>query len=832
MSGWGGSWDPTSRVAWAKAFGYAASNLFDPAHLKDVDEEYSILLDGRPASFALLSTKDTDLLLMTKPLEWAWSSHVRHVVAVHERSNSLVVRRWDAARASRTFPLPASREAASQVVRALEAAPSTAADNVVDHILDAFRSSREIVPDKEPVFAIELFNLLLLGTRLVKDGRLSAADLRSRRTVGEVLNRICECTDVRAFGIRAELFEEVANRGVYATIDRYLSPERRFNYTLDPSLVLRHASGDVYQEAHLELETTPQIRLAGFAPVRPAGHLRRAVRFTPPTLARSLTEQALSRRSESFSKLVILDPACGSGIFLIESVRELVRRGYKGHLLLRGIDKSEASAAMARFAVHFAIEEAKAAGIQAELRIEVADSMTVDWSGVDVILMNPPFVRWNDLDPVARQQMQEIISDVKGRPDLAMAFVMKAVKSLSAGGVVAAVVPAPILDSSHGLAWREELARTADVHLIGRFETYSYFAASLVEPAFLVMSKRKPGESAGEVKLVVAAKGAEDKSLRALRSPEIPPDEPEKWAVSFVSPDMLAASKWSPRWPHSLRLNDTLKGLGIARVQDLFDVRQGALTGLNSAFIIKGSEYLELPEAERRYFRPAAGSPTIAEGRLSPSEYVFFPYAGFSPLFSSTDDVKLALPTFFRTRLQAKRAELESRQGLPSERWWELTRPKIATATAPKLVSSYFGRAGAFAFDENGEYLVVQGYAWLWRTANTSEDFDGENLDIQISLTQDLALAYLAVLNSSCFEAVLDLFCPRVAGRQFNLSKRFVGSAYLPDLATSSTPPHVVDELINVGSSIHRGEPVDVKRIDAAAAAAYKVDASLFTASE
>ena len=82
-----------------------------------------------------------------------------------------------------------------------------------------------------------------------------------------------------------------------------------------------------------------------------------------------------------------------------------------------------------------------------------------------------------------------------------------------------------------------------------------------------------------------------------------------------------------------------------------------------------------------------------------------------------------------------------------------------------------------FAYDEAGEFAVLQGYAWLWKRKKLqgSPSFDESSLP----------WGYLAILNSPVFETLLESSCPRVQGGQFNLSTRFVDGVFLPDLADS-----------------------------------------------
>ncbi len=423
---------------------------------------------------------------------------------------------------------------------------------------------------------------------------------------------------------------------------------------------------------------------------------------------------------------------------------------------------------------------------------------------------------------------------MKGRTDLAMAFILRAARSIRAGGALSAVLPSPLLESTHGSAWREELGQLGDVTLIGRFEGYSYFRASMVEPAFVVLRKIDQADAAAEpsaIHLLIARPGAEEKSLRSLRDPEVPVTPGTAWSLYTAPQNILRAGKWMPRWPESSALEAQLAERGTPRVEDLFDVRQGALTGHNTAFLLKTADLEQLPASERAYFKPAAGTRTISEGRVESGHWVFYPYSDGELLIRIERELLDAVPTFYESRLRPNRQQLESRQGINVDQWWALTRARDwQRLGAPKLVSSYFGKQGGFAYDARGEFIVVHGYAWLWKAKQQEVEFDGEEIPIEIDLKEDLALAYLAILNSTIFEEALALACPRVAGTQFNLSKRFVSRVFIPDLTDDLTPGHTVAELARFGSGIHRGDPPHLEEINDVVAAAYRVDRAVFDA--
>ena len=126
--------------------------------------------------------------------------------------------------------------------------------------------------------------------------------------------------------------------------------------TLQPDfdLVIRHASGAVFQDAHLEAQIPEQRWLEGLegpAYVDPrSAPSETGVYFTPAALARTLAEEAM-RWSPTVAarSFVIFDPACGSGELLKECLRLLKLKDQVHHVRIVGWDKSTAAVEMARF---------------------------------------------------------------------------------------------------------------------------------------------------------------------------------------------------------------------------------------------------------------------------------------------------------------------------------------------------------------------------------------------------------------------------------------------------------------------------------------------------
>lgn len=774
-------WDPTSPSAWAHALGMVRVPLFGVSK----GQEHSVLLDGHRASFAVLA--EQDLQQDIDPANWTWSSFLNHAVVLEPRSGLMSLRRWDARTQIRRFRLPKTRQAARDFLRLVESSPDPRGTDVVIHILRAFRSIRNLV--ESPLEAINVLNALLLGTEAARKNTIDQEAWLAAKSLDEALAQIPETT--RGL-VRPKLTVDSARTPLGNLLEFLLGPEPISNCELDPSLLLRHASSQLYQDAHLFLERDPQLTFFVPHETTPGTPIQKDVRFTPPSLARSLAEQASAsffEKNPGAQEIDILDPACGSGVFLQEILRELATRGFAGKIRLRGIDNSTISCAIARFCLERVRLDHPELEARLETTITEADALVENWGQPDIVLMNPPFVAWESTGKADRVQLQTILGNLaKGRPDKSMAFLWRATQSIGTGGTVASVLPAAMLETASAEGMREILQQTMHVKLVGRFDSSNYFRGAIVETAFVVMTKSHTLNGDLSMSMLYAKQGHEDEALRILRldqGGEFAAVRNESEAqVTRTSTRLLTPTSWTPRGEITTRLLEEVSRRKIPTVSNLFDVRQGSRTGMNDAFVLSVSELETLPKRERKFFRPAAGNSTIRGGRLVSNEVVFFPYQPDGTVsISSEVELRRELPRYYELFLEPNKAQLRKRAGV-GPRWWTLTRERQwQVRKLPKLVSTYFGDSGSFAFDAEGEFVVVQGHAWVWKRQNESESIEAALLPFASS---PLPWAYAALLNSRTFERLLSHYCPRVQGGQFNLSKRFVDAVPIPDLSEST----------------------------------------------
>lgn len=802
----------TRAQEWAEALDLIEIMLQGSGFAPQLEGDHQVMLNGS-SSFLYSNCSDPSLTADEVLCDWAWSSNLKHCVHVIERSNEVrVLRSDDLQYNARRFQIPRSPAGVNALFQVLESDNRRIRDDVIKASLRAYRIVRDELEGKaSQVEVLRAFNVLLAVSEYSHSD-----DITSLGTLEDCIDFVerkglsyvepPEITDLN----------QVVVEGALNMLAHGEAPHRR---KIDAHLVMRHASSELYQEAHLLIDSWEAQRpLPGLSGGEAkAGRLKKDVRFTPTGLARALTVETFKTVEKGVLNsdvLTVLDPACGSGIFLKEAIRELARRQFIGSVSVVGMDISEVSAAMSKFVLGRVMRDVN---FVKSIKVDVADSLAVEWGTADVVLMNPPFVQTEGLTELDRVNVKGILGSTStGRTDLSMAFLSKAVDCLNEHGVVTSLIPSSIMSTKSGLSWRAAILQRAVPVLIAKFESFGLFKNSIVAPGVISLKRRQPSSEANtETYLLVAGTHSEPAALRALKS--LRESEDEGVDAYFVLSSSILADSWTPETQASLRFKERLIRLPFPSVSELFNLSQGVRTGDNKAFIIASRQWRELPSVEQSYFRPVSGQGAIYGGVLDPVKYLFYPYRSQGLFVATEQQLKQNVPNFYE-RLTSFKDSLSKRSGIDPEKWWALTRPRPNLVDLiPKLITTAFGASGSFGYDKTGETIVVQGLAWVW-IGGPITVADGE--EIEWSQTH-IPYCYLAVLNSQVFETILNVYCPRVQGGQYDLSVQFVGKIPIPNFLEDTISGDLVDQLSTIGEAMSSERAYDYELLESLVSRVY-----------
>jgi adenine-specific DNA-methyltransferase len=748
----------------ATSLGMAISRLF-PSGLNSFPGEHYAMLDGRRASFAC-STIDKPDISPEDSRNWQWSSDLAHHVLITPD----------------TVEVRSGRDPEMQRFR------RTSIETRLEEFLTFLDNSRRYtLPDVVP-FLSEEFRTVWAESGYTKGQDALATFLLALCAAGESDPGILEDAAWRdriAMEIGIDGLDLNAGELLEPTIECALRMQGSvpFGLRLIPSLVLRHTAGRLFQEAHAVLEST-DFDLFGNASISTTpGYSPAGAYFTPVPIARLLAEWALQRWSTFPDELTIADFACGSAVFLTESLRALERRGFRGTVHIIGRDKSAQAIVMSKVAIRALKHDVPTMEVTAD--ISQADALdNADWPKVDIVLMNPPFRSWERMSMREREWLHAVTNG-KGRPDLSVGFIERAIQSLRPSGVLATLVPAGVLASDSLARWRNELLEKTTPNLIAVLGEHGLFEHALVNVGILALQSNARAHIASKSPLYVAwssaETGAASRVMRTIRRSMSGPNDsgPSRGDVASFSFSITNIDAWKqrPSWlPGAGALGSLLDFIQVTagtKVGDIFKVRQGIRTGANEIFIQPREVVESLPEREQLYFKEAVDTASFVDGDIKPKKLLFVA----DKAWRDESEVSRAIPQFFNAFIKTRKDSLEDRKrkSMDSSRYWELTWPRFwAFDGHPRLLSKRFGLYPAFARDPEGRFAVVQANAWI--PTETLAGCAGKDA------IRDVLTAYWWMLNSRIAVALLREYCPNVAGGQLDLEHKYVKHVPLPHL--------------------------------------------------
>jgi len=775
---------------WRRALGLLPIPLLrDPAATNRF-----VLLNGQGGNFCLdLSNNDDSPVVRSSS---AWSSNVGHYISFNRQFVDVL--KWNEPEKIERFSTSSITANLEKFHSYLEKSEPDQDKSIVRHCLRVFRSLRQILCDEQDGFkSLQIF-LALIASVASKDTveNINAAEW------GLDNNAITDARHVNSLDWET-LVLQLGGMGTPGG----LKPDYR--------LLLRHASGVLFQEAHLQAQISLQNWLPGFGPtILPLASKESAftgIYFTPQSIARTLAEEALRHRDVAKQTLTIFDPTCGSGELLKEALRMLELQNFDGNVELIGWDISPGAIDMAKFSLTW--ESKSWTEGRLTLNLQVKNSLTEHWPiEVDILLMNPPFKSWQAMEVDEQERVSQILINLMhNKPNLAAAFSRLAADAVAIGGVLGMVAPSSFFEGDSSKKLRHEIASTLKPKLIAKLGNQALFFNAIVDAGLYVGKKEVDVDGRGPIMIWADhTKEAVSSALRSLRKNQIndmlPIDE-EKFSLYRDDASTALTGSWSPRKYSSWALfHKATTGSNTVSTARLFDIHQGARLG-NDVFILGKDVVMNFPEHEQKFFRPAVVNSSIVNGKLSDDKYAFFPYSRGLPAINTENLLIEHVPTYYRNYLLTARPALQARKTLErGGMWWDLLWPRSwQFENKPKLVTKYFGKQGCFAYDKEGKYVVVVGNGWIYKDNSSKKK-------MVLEWDEDTAYAYLAYLNSPLVEALISCMSSHVGGGQWDLSRKYLGQ--LPILDMSLVKATTFRSLVDFGKAFASGSLEDLSLLN------------------
>ncbi|QTA81631.1 SAM-dependent methyltransferase [Desulfonema limicola] len=752
-------------LTWKQSFGLL------PIHLLPTDgyKNSYIMLNGGYGNFCLatqLLNKDT-----YNYYSFAWSSNTKNFVVIND--SNVIIYNWKKEKPEK-IQKKQVEDNFEKFYKYLVKDSYKSQDDIVPFIIDIFKQFRNLTQEKTS--AIEALNLLFV--LLV--------------TIKEDINSI----DFKKWGL--------TNIKIPKNFDCYVDKLKNgfLNIKPDLDLIIRHSSGLLFQEAQKEvLFFDRQMNLwGGFSnKIKSEKKMYSSIHYTPSFLARTIVENAIKELNPNTKNLKIFDPACGSSEFLVEVLKQLKENGYSGHIQIIGWDSSQTAINTSEFLLNYEKRMNWKEKLTYNLAL-VEDSLKESWADdYDLILMNPPFVSWEQMDKKSRDSVKEVLDkNVKGKPNQASAFFYKAIQSLKEDGIIGCVIPSSFFSLDAYQKLRNEIYDLISINLIGKLGNF-VFEDALTDASLIVGCKPKKNI----IPFVIWTKnekGIAQNALRELRKmyysqsfKVVDKDYSIYKPISFP----IAKENWKPI---SFSENELLKNIerfvyegNLLRVIDVFNVHQGIRTGNNKAFKFSKAEYIGLPENEKFFFRPVIDNESIKNCKILEKSYVWYPYSEDGLLIKTEDKLTKSVPYFLKNKLAHFRDELINRSRKDKSNWWLLSEHRAwLRKIEPRLVSTEFGNSHSFAVDKRGIFAVERGNAWLPK---------------KTFIRIDYYYFYLAIFSSTFFDKLLSVYSKQLAGGHwYDLGKKYTKDIPIPDVNLSNVRNSLAySQLVEIGKELSKG---------------------------
>ena len=326
----------------------------------------------------------------------------------------------------------------------------------------------------------------------------------------------------------------------------------------DFSLIDADVLGAVYEQYLGHVATVvkqrakeAQIRMDLGYPVEPTFELtakkerrkEHGIYYTPRFITNYIVKETVGRflQESSYNEILnmkILDPACGSGSFLIRAYDELLNyHAYRRSKSVPELDQYERLPILTRniFGVDLDMQAVEIArlnlllrslakretlpsladnirqgnslisGTQEELKGYFGDNWQkkkpFNWEqefkdimargGFDVVIGNPPYVGFHGFMD-QKDYLKDVYESAQGRFDVYLPFIERGVSLLKEGGLLSFICPTNFMKRQHGQALRKFLKSTCKILQIVDFQDQKIFEQALNYTGIFILEKSKP----------------------------------------------------------------------------------------------------------------------------------------------------------------------------------------------------------------------------------------------------------------------------------------------------------------------------------------------------
>lgn len=483
----------------------------------------------------------------------------------------------------------------------------------------------------------------------------------------------------------------------------------------------------------------------------------KGVFYTPPQVVERMTEKMLSGVDLAANPYVsILDPACGTGFFLIKAFEVLKKRfeeNYEAILdrnkELKGkLQKDEIGSFIVENNLWGADIDREALDTAGEILMKLAvkkcrpnliccDSLV---NGIgeeyDHILGNPPYIGHKQVSKEYKKILQQIFKGIyRDKSDISYCFLKKGIDLLKDGGSLSFITSRYFMEGPSAAGLRKYITDKCTVIEVVDFHGRSIFQDAGVAACIITLRKGRHG---GETSVL---KHGQD--IKTIGTELFIPSNFEHFIVNSSE---LKEEGWVLLCPEKHEIFSAVEEKGSLALMDIADSYQGIITGCDRAFIISRDEVAE-HGIEESLLRPWIKNSNIQKHGIKAADRLLI----YSDFIKAEEEFPNAIKYIerFRDRLQERR---ECKRGV--REWYQLQWGRTTEVfETPKIVYPFKSSNSRFAVDESGYYCSADIYS----------------LKLKKKYEDSITLEYIsAILNSKLYEFYFKCYAKKISNNLFD----------------------------------------------------------------